>query len=141
MMKKTSILRTNCLRPLTYVCLLFFSTTIATHAADWPMWGGNPARTGVTSEALPEQLQLNWVLRLREPQPAWHSNEPRVQFDRAYEPVVAGKRMFVGSMVSDRVTAYDTDTGNELWRFYTEGPVRLAPTISRGHVYFVCDDG
>jgi outer membrane protein assembly factor BamB len=141
MMRKTSILPKNCLRPLTYAWLVFFSTATAAHAADWPMWGGNPARTGVTSAELPEQLHLNWVLRLREPKPAWHSNEPRVQFDRAYEPVVAGKRMFVGSMVSDRVTAYDTDTGNELWRFYTEGPVRLSPTVSGDRVYFVCDDG
>ena len=119
--------------------LLSCATTIP--AADWPMWGGNAARTGVTSAELPEQLHLNWVLRLRHPEPAWHSNQPKVQFDRAYEPVVAGKRMFVGSMVSDRVTAYDTDTGDELWRFYTEGPVRLAPAVFNDRVYFVCDDG
>jgi len=49
--------------------------------------------------------------------------------------------MFVGSMVSDRVTAYDTDTGNEMWRFYTEGPVRLALTVAGDRVHFVCDDG
>jgi len=62
-------------------------------AADWPMWGGNPARTGVTSAELPDNLHLNWILQLRQPDTAWHSNQPRVQFDRAYEPVVAGKRM------------------------------------------------
>jgi outer membrane protein assembly factor BamB len=140
-MKKQLHLIRCCLSGVVCRCLVILSTAAVSHAADWPMWGGNPARTGVTSAELPEQLQLNWVLRLRQPEPAWHSNEPRVQFDRAYEPVVAGKRMFVGSMVSDRVTAYDTDTGSELWRFYTEGPVRLAPAISGDRVYFVCDDG
>ena len=114
---------------------------MACNADDWPMWGGDAARTGVTSAELPDNLHLNWILQLRQPDAAWHSNQPRVQFDRAYEPVVAGKRMFVGSMVSDRVTAYDTDTGDELWRFYTEGPVRLAPAVSGDRVYFVCDDG
>lgn len=126
-----------------FLCGCFFLSNNATAgpAADWPMWGGNAARTGVTSADLPERLHLNWVLKLRQPKPAWHSNQPRVQFDRAYEPVVAGKRMFIGSMVSDRVTAYDTDSGKELWRFYTEGPVRLAPAVSNDLVYFVCDDG
>ena len=55
-----------------------------------------------------------------------------MQFDRIYEPVVAGKRMYVGSMVNDRLTAYDTDTGRELWRFYVDGPVRLAPSVADG---------
>ena len=121
-------------------CLLLLND-VSGLAADWPMWGGNPARTGVTSAELPDNLHLNWILQLRQPDTAWHSNQPRVQFDRAYEPVVASKRMFVGSMVSDRVTAYDTETGKELWRFYTDGPVRLAPAVHQDHVYFVCDDG
>lgn len=122
-----------------YLFMMIFAT--ACPAADWPMWGGSAARTGVSTAGLPEQLHLNWVLRLRKPKPAWHSNQPKVQFDRAYEPVVAGKRMFIGSMVGDRLTAYDTGTGEELWRFYTEGPVRLAPAVFDDRVYFVCDDG
>jgi len=110
-------------------------------AADWPTWGGNETRSGDTRTELPSDLQLKWTLRLREPDPAWHSNQDRVQFDRMYEPIVAGKRMFVGSMVSDRMTAYDTETGRELWRFYTDGPVRLAPCVADDKVYFACDDG
>ncbi|MGE4003088.1 MAG: PQQ-binding-like beta-propeller repeat protein, partial [Planctomycetaceae bacterium] len=110
-------------------------------AADWPTWGGNAARTAAATSALPENLHLHWVLKLREPDPAWHSNQERVQFDRMYEPVVVGKRMFVGSMVSDRMTAYDTDTGQELWRFYTDGPVRLAPAVWNDKLYVACDDG
>ena len=73
-----------------FAFLLLMNITTPSPAADWPMWGGDAARTGVTSAELPEQLHLNWVLRLRKPDPAWHSNQPKVQFDRAYEPVVAG---------------------------------------------------
>jgi outer membrane protein assembly factor BamB len=110
-------------------------------ADDWATWGGNATRSAAVQSELPPTLHLSWTLKLREPDPAWHSNQDRVQFDRMYEPVVAGQRMFVGSMVSDRVTAYDTDTGRELWRFYTDGPVRLAPAVSGDKVYFACDDG
>ncbi|MGE3317494.1 MAG: PQQ-binding-like beta-propeller repeat protein, partial [Planctomycetaceae bacterium] len=122
--------------------MLFALGTVGiANGADWPTWGGNASRTGTVSESLPETLHLSWKLQLREPDPAWHSNQDRVQFDRMYEPVVAGKRLFVGSMVGDRVTAYDTESGSELWRFYTEGPVRLAPAVWNDKVYFACDDG
>lgn len=111
------------------------------HCADWPMWGYDAARTGVSPETLSAQLHLNWVLKLRTPTPAWHAHESKVQFDRLYEPVVADGRLFVGSMTGDRLTAYDAERGGELWRFYAEGPVRFAPAVWNGKVYFVSDDG
>ena len=49
--------------------------------------------------------------------------------------------MFVPSMVTDSVTALDTDSGAELWKFFADGPVRLAPVARDGRVYFVSDDG
>ncbi|MCK9265276.1 PQQ-binding-like beta-propeller repeat protein [bacterium] len=44
-------------------------------------------------------------------------------------------------MKADKVTAYLADTGEELWRYYANGPVRLAPAYSKGRLYFVSDDG
>ena len=35
----------------------------------------------------------------------------------------------------------DAATGKVRWRFFTEGPVRLAPTVSDGKVYVGSDDG
>ncbi len=64
-----------------------------------------------------------------------------MQFDASYEPVVAGKTLFVGSMVMDCVTAYDTRTGAEKWRFYTDGPVRFAPVVYKDKLYVASDDG
>jgi len=49
--------------------------------------------------------------------------------------------MVVGSTVCDRLTAYDIETGRERWRFYTEGPIRVAPAAFRGNVYVASDDG
>ena len=62
-------------------------------------------------------------------------------YDASYEPVVLGHTMFVPSMVNDSVTALDTETGQERWRFITEGPVRFAPVAWEGKVYVVSDDG
>jgi len=123
-------------------CMLFaFFAQSRVYAEDWPMWRYNAGRCAASPEKLPAQLHLQWVRELAPPKPAWPKSEHRLQFDASYEPVVAGKTLFVGSMVSDSVTAYDTDAGTEKWRFYTEGPVRFAPVVFRDKLYVASDDG
>lgn len=119
-------------------CLSFFLMLPAT-AADWPMWRGDAGRSGETAEELPATLHLRWVRRLPAPRPAFQ--HPRLQFDRGYEPVVMGQRLFVGSAHDDSLTALDTETGRELWRFAAGGPVRVAPVAWRESVYCGSDDG
>jgi outer membrane protein assembly factor BamB len=111
------------------------------HGYDWPMWRYNGQRSAASPEKLPAKLNLHWVRELPAPKPAWPASQDRLQFDTSYEPVVAGKTIFVGSMVSDSVTAYDTDTGAEKWRFYADGPVRFAPVVYKNKLYFASDDG
>lgn len=108
---------------------------------DWTMYKGNAGRTAQLRAALPGSLRLQWTRELESPTPAWPMSQNKLRFDLSYEPVVMGKRLFVGSMVNDRVTAYATDTGEELWRFYANGPIRFAPVAWNGRVYFVSDDG
>jgi len=110
-------------------------------AGDWPQWGYNAARTAITPEELPNKLQLQWSLQLPSPQPAWPESQYKLQFDASYEPIVLGKLLFIGSMISDSITAYDTETGAEKWRYYTQGPVRFAPAAANGRLYAVSDDG
>ena len=109
-------------------------------AADWPQWRYDAGRTAASPEQLPAELHLQWVRSLPAPKPAW-PDSPRLLFDASYEPVVQGKTIFVPSMVTDSVTALDTDTGAERWRFFADGPVRFAPVAWQGKVYFVSDDG
>ena len=109
-------------------------------SADWPMWRNDVLRSGASSEALPEELHLQWTRQFPAPMPAW-PNESRLHFDASYEPVVIGTRMFVGSMVDGSLTALDTATGRELWRFYANGPIRLAPVAFDDRVCFGSDDG
>ncbi len=109
-------------------------------AADWPMWRCDAARTAASPEDLPRQLRLQWTRKLPPFQPAW-PNEPRLHFDACYEPAVMGKKLFIGSPNDGSVTAFDTETGEQQWKFYTEGPVRFAPAASNGKIYVASDDG
>ena len=115
----------------------FFSGVAA--AADWPMWRHDTGRTADSAEALAENLSLRWSRQLPRLTPAYRDN--RLQFDAGYEPIVLGKRLFVGSSLDDSVTAFDTETGEQLWKFFTNGPVRFAPVGKGGRIIFGSDDG
>ena len=117
-------------------CILATSAS----AADWPQYRHDAGRTGASAESLPGSLHLGWVRELPAPRPAFPT-EIRLRYDATYEPVVLGKTIFVPSMVTDTVTALDTETGARRWQFFTEGPVRFAPVAWQEKVYFVSDDG
>jgi len=103
------------------------------------MWRHDPGRTATTSSLLDEKLEVLWKRELPEPVPAYQ--DTRLQFDASYEPIVLGKRLFVGSNHDDSVAAFDTETGELLWRFDTNGPVRFAPVGGKGRIIFGSDDG
>ncbi len=109
-------------------------------AADWPMWRYDAGRTAVCSAELPGELHLHWHRKLPPQIPAW-KDETSMQFDRSYEPIIVDGLLLVGSTVNGRLTAYRLDSGVEAWRFYTEGPIRLAPAAWKGKVYLASDDG
>jgi hypothetical protein len=109
-------------------------------AGDWPQFRYDAGRTAASPHELPAELQLRWTRTLPAPRPAF-PQEVRLGYDASYEPVVLGRTMFVPSTVNDSVTALDTETGAERWRFITGGPVRFAPVAWEGKVYFVSDDG
>ncbi len=109
-------------------------------AGDWPQFRYDAGRTAASPDELPAELELRWIRTLPAPRPAF-PREVRLGYDASYEPVVLGRTMFVPSMVTDSLTALDTETGSERWRFMAEGPVRFAPVAWQGKVYFVSDDG
>ncbi|MCP5541700.1 MAG: PQQ-like beta-propeller repeat protein [Akkermansiaceae bacterium] len=119
--------------------LAFDAAFSPVRAADWPMWRHDPGRTADTSEILPEKPALLWSRELPAPAPAYR--DTRLRFDAAPEPIVVGNRIVVPSNSEDSVTAYNTATGEELWKVYTDGPVRFAPVADRDRVIFGSDDG
>ncbi len=115
----------------------------ASRAADWPTWRHDPGRSGTSPEQLAADLHAVWTHSAGRSTPAW--NDPRLQFDAHYEPVVMGERLYFASGRNDSVTALSIETGDVLWKFFAGGPVRLAPVVARSpegeRVYFGADDG
>ena len=118
--------------------LLIIGATVAS-AEDWPTWRYDAARSAVSGQKLPDELHLQWVRKYPRVRPAFGSR--RLQFDAGYEPVVMGKTLFFGSPHNDSISAIDTETGAEKWKFYTDGPVRFAPVAWENRVFAASDDG
>jgi outer membrane protein assembly factor BamB len=107
---------------------------------DWPFWRRDAAHTGTTPRALADRLHLQWTRELPSLEPGW-PDQPKVQMDAVYEPVVLGRMMFVPSSRADSVTALDTRTGEKRWTFFCDGPVRTVPAAWEGRVYVASDEG
>ena len=138
---------------LLFIILGLSSCTSDSSKFDWPMWRYDPGRRAFADISLPDDPELIWTRQMEEPKRCWPfqyenyftSGNPdqigKLSFDISYEPVMGEGKLFVPSMVSDRLTAYSADNGKELWRYYVNGPVRFAPVYDSGRVYFVSDDG
>lgn len=114
-------------------------------ATDWPCYKADASRSGATRGELEFPLSAAWIYEpAQPPNPAWP--EPgrelhRIDFDYAFQPVIADGLVYFGSSVDDTVRALDAVTGKVEWRFTTDGPVRFAPHIADGKCYLASDDG
>ncbi len=121
-------------------------------AGDWPTYRHDVRRSAVSDEALAAPLSEQWCFSPgHAPAPAWSDPQPkpiegnlelpRLRFDDAFHVVVAGELAYFGSSVDTQVYALDVNTGAVRWRFFTDGPVRCAPTVWQGKLLFGSDDG
>ncbi|MBN1465252.1 PQQ-binding-like beta-propeller repeat protein, partial [candidate division KSB1 bacterium] len=122
--------------------LIIFST-YHLHAGDWPMWRYDAGRSACSPDQLPEKLELLWSRHDTQRQPVWDDplNQDLMQFDKVFEPIVLGKTLYMGFNDCDKVVALNTETGEERWAYYVDGPVRLPPAAWKDRIYFTSDDG
>ena len=105
----------------------------------WNSYLHDDQNTGVTTDTLPFPLHKSWTREFQNPpQPAWPSPakqdyynakrtlEPLVTYDRAFQPVVHGKSVFVASSANNTINCYNAESGKVVWKFYTEAPNRVA---------------
>jgi outer membrane protein assembly factor BamB len=134
--------------------LLLFGGLILGQAADWPTYQHDYSRSGVAGESLLTPFSDGWVYRSKhEPRPAWRGEakwdgynkvydmKSRQVFDYAFHTVIVDGRLYFGSSADDKVYCLDAATGKQQWVFFTEGPIRLAPTVVKGRLYVGSDDG
>ena len=118
----------------------------------WPTYMHDRYRSGITTAPLRLPLALRWVYQAPgPPTPAWPDPPPRpvegllerpkLKFDDAYQVAVVGGRIYFGTTEDNKVYCLDASSGKVIWSYFTEGPVRLAPTVSEGRVYVGSDDG
>ncbi len=125
----------------------------ADRSRGWTTYRNDVERSAVSRETLVWPLQPHWVhTPLAPPAPAWpppradnpavkHALSPTLTYDHAYHVVAAAGRVFYGDNVGDAVVCLDAASGAQLWRYPTEGPVRLAPVLWADRVYAGSDDG
>jgi len=129
---------------LLWLCGAIFLLTSQAAADDWPMWRYDSNRSAAAStNRLPDKLTLLWNRSGTPRVQAWDDplNLDLMTYDRISEPIVLDGRMFIGHSDRDKVSAIDLATGQALWSFYTDAPVRLPPAGFAGRVYFTSDDG
>ncbi|WP_046771444.1 outer membrane protein assembly factor BamB family protein [Jiangella alkaliphila] len=96
--------------------------------ADWAMFKGNSAYTGVAQDVLdPARLQ-----------PAWSYRTPGTILTSS--PAIVDGVVYAGTRDEDgaanhAVHAVDLATGEQLWRFQTDGQAEGTPVVAEGKVY------
>ncbi len=125
-------------------------------AEDWPTYNHDARRSGTTAESLgAAALSLRWTYVSRVPiQPAWPGPAPRdfynspgvdnadrLDLDAVFQVAVAEGSVLFGSPTEDTLWCVEAATGRPRWHFMADGPVRFAPHVVAGKVYFGADDG
>ncbi|MGI9457703.1 MAG: PQQ-binding-like beta-propeller repeat protein [Aeoliella sp.] len=125
----------------------------AAQAGEWPTYRADDHRSGVTAEALAMPLSPQWTFRPQHgPRRAWPRTfrensytqtkiRSLLTFDHAFQAVAANGCVYFGSSADHKVTCLESETGEVRWDYFTEGPIRMAPTIAHGRVYVGSDDG
>ena len=108
-------------------CLLWFFAflSMASEGADWPMFRGGPALTGVASGSLPEKPVLVWKFKTGGP----------VKSSAA----IVQNRVYIGSDDS-RIYALELAKGKKIWEYKTGGPVASSPLVLDGRVFAGSED-
>jgi outer membrane protein assembly factor BamB len=136
---------------LSYVILGLVPCRI--QAEDWSTFRHDNRRSGITSEQPSLPLEPYWEVISETPKTAWSGPakwdsyadivnlKSMRNFDPVYYTTSANGYVFYGSSVDDAVHCLDLGTGQEVWVFHTDGPVRLPPTYVNGTLLFGSDDG
>lgn len=92
-------------------------------AADWPLFRGDAANTGVAAGTLPDELRVLWKLEWKEPIES--------------TATIVGDAVYVGCDDS-HIYAVDLARGQVRWKYKAGDAIKASPTFARGVVY--CGD-
>lgn len=128
------------MKKLILALLLVSTVSFAAQSQDWNQWRGAARDGHVTTFSVP----ATWPDR---PKPVWKVTGAGIGHA---SPVVAGSRVFLFSRIGEQeaLTAYDVNTGKQLWRQAYEAPYLMnsaatthgkgpksTPVVNRGHIF------
>ncbi|MFH0938694.1 MAG: PQQ-binding-like beta-propeller repeat protein [Planctomycetota bacterium] len=93
---------------------------------DWPDFRHDPLRTGWNNTVVPADGQKLWEVALG---------------DQVTAPVIAGGRVYIGAVNSQRLFALNEKTGERIWDYIASGRFQTPPTIFEGLCLFGTLDG
>ena len=94
--------------------------------AAWPMYRGDPERSGSSRASVPDGLKQAWTVDLG---------------GKLTQPVLADGKVLVSSVHRQTLYALDASSGKPRWTFVAGGRIDSAPTVHAGAVLFGCADG
>lgn len=100
-------------------------------------------RSASSRETLGAKLQIEHRIAGTARKQAWEDplNADLMAYDRVFEPIIVGEQLFVGHSDSNKVVSYALTSGEKIWSFFADGPVRLPLAAADGAIYFSSDDG
>ncbi|UCC98006.1 MAG: PQQ-binding-like beta-propeller repeat protein [Phycisphaerales bacterium] len=105
---------------------------LPTSSADWPTFRADNTGSATTQAVIPDKAGRLWRF------------DPAVEFSEATvlpaAPVVAGGLVFAGGP-DGILRAFDAATGELCWKAYTDGAIRIPPTIWNSRVLVGSGDG
>jgi outer membrane protein assembly factor BamB len=141
----------------TGLLMLFLLAAVSegVRAEDWPTYRHDLRRSGVTAEQIvAKDLRPVWRWQSAlPPASAWPDSarwdayavldglRSMRNYDPVFHPIVVGQQVFLPSNSEDTLRCLDLQTGNEVWRFTTESPIRIAPAYHEQTLYFGSDEG
>ncbi|MBD3183580.1 PQQ-binding-like beta-propeller repeat protein [Candidatus Poribacteria bacterium] len=129
-----------------FICLLVITANIYSETDNytnnnWTQFRADASRSGHIDNKLPSDLGLSWLIKASAPTPAWVGVHTRITSDHVYQPVIKDKLMYYGSSTDHQIHAVNIDSGEEVWTFFTDAPVRMAPAVWKDKLFINSDDG
>ena len=123
--------------------LVFTTADSASASEDWPQWRYDAQRTNASANELPADYSMLWEKRFSPRTQAWDDplNLDLMTFDKQFEPIVLDGKLYLTFNDECKLVAVDVHTGQVMWTFYAEGPIRFAPVGWNQKLFVVSDDG
>ncbi len=118
--------------------------SLSIFAGSWPQWRYDSGHTASCPENLEtKSLKQLWQRSYPQRKMVWDDplNWDLMPYDQTFEPVCSGDILIVNFNDLDKLVAFNTKTGKELWSFRCNGPIRFPAAIDKDRVFTVSDDG